>query len=87
MHWWKFCALLEPLMSGADFSDRVKFWMTDTRGRSREQAAYYWRMKQVFAIRSSSGIEQKLTLVQRDAGLKEYVRQRLGEAGKRPPET
>lgn len=56
LHWWKFNALLQKLVSGVGFSDIVRFRaMKIPKGMSREEADYYRKMKKAYALSGEDG--------------------------------
>lgn len=60
LHWWKFIALLEPLVSGITFSEIVKCRAIKiTRDMSKEEVKYYRRMKKIYAIDYQGDIASK----------------------------
>lgn len=77
LHWWAFRSLLEGLPEKSEFKQRVYYRTCDTKGMTKKEK------ERIAKIRASIAIETKcgggLTLEERNAKMKAYVRKRSKE--------
>lgn len=81
LHWWKFSALFQSLGEEHKISRIMYYRSADLKGKSKQERLFLKKMKKIYGLKNESGTLQKLTLAQRDAAMKEYVRKRFEEAG------
>lgn len=77
LHWWKFRRLMFGLPPDTPFMQRVHYRTADTSGMSQKERRRYAKLREAFALRDSRGAP--MTLEQRNAWMKDYVRRRFEE--------
>ena len=80
LHWWKFSALFQSLNEEQKICQIMYYRDADLKGKSKSEKKFLKTMKEKYALRSNAQPHQKLTLAQRDADLKAYVKKRFAEA-------
>lgn len=80
LHWWKFSALFQSLNEEQKICQIMYYRDADLKGKSKSEKKFLKTMKEKYALRSNAQPYQKLTLAQRDADLKAYVKKRFAEA-------
>lgn len=77
LHWWEFRALLVDLPDETPFMRRVYYRTGKTDGMSPKQKKAFNECRKRYALPERGTIDHKLTLVERDAKMKEYVAKRM----------
>lgn len=76
MHWWKFRRLMFGLPPECRFMQIVHYRTVDLKDIPKSQRKHYEKCKKQFAIQGDSA-GQKLTLVERNQKMKDYVERRF----------
>ena len=78
LHWWEFRALFESLGDDTRLA-RVMYWRTaDTSGMGKMEKKHVLEMRKKYALKDpGSSIGACLSLAERNARMKDYVKQRL----------
>lgn len=77
LHWWSFRRLMFALPPDTPFMQRVHYRTADISGLSQKERQRYAKLRERFALREAVGV--RMTLAQRDAWMKEYVKRRFEE--------
>ena len=75
LHWWAFRSLLEGLPEKSEFKQRIYYRNCDTKGMSKKEKERIAKYKKFIEIKTSNK-ENKLTLEERNAQFKNYVKKR-----------
>lgn len=59
LHWWLFMAMLQNLKEDVPFSKIMTYRVIDTKGMSKEQAAFYRKMKRLYRLEEKKTDEQE----------------------------
>lgn len=79
LHWWKFSALFRSLGDDQKISQIMYYRDVDLKGKSKGEKKFLKAMKEKYALKEYAQPHQKLTLAQRDAAMKAYVKKRFEE--------
>lgn len=79
LHWWKFSALFSSLGEEQKISRIMYYRDADLKGKSKQEKKFLKEMKEKYALKEYVQPHQKLTLAQRDAAMKAYVKKRFEE--------
>lgn len=77
LHWWVFRKLMFGLPDECEFSKRIYYRTCDLKGLSKKERERIVKIRKQIAIENTSG---KMTLEERNAQMREYVKRRYKEA-------
>lgn len=78
MHWWEFKALLDGVGKDTELMRVIGYRAADTSGLSKQQKAFYAKMKKLYAIGKQS--KNRSSLTQRNEAMKQYINRRIKQA-------
>ena len=79
MHWWAFRELMLGLPEDTPFKQRVYYRIGSTEGMSRKQKKQFEDRRKKYALPERGRVDHRLTLLERDQAMKQYVAQRFIE--------
>lgn len=79
LHWWEFRALMVDLPDETPFMRRVYYRTGKTDGMSPKQKKAFKECRKRYALPERGSIDHRLTLVERDTEMKQYVAKRFKE--------
>ena len=83
LHWWEFRALLVDLPDETPFMKRVYYRTGKTTGMTPKQKKEFNECRKRFALPERGAIDRRLTLIERDEKMKEYVARRMKQANEK----
>ncbi len=86
MHWWAFRSLLLGLPEDTPFMQRVYYRVGSTKGMSKKQKKDFEERRKRYQLPERGAIDHKLSLMERDAAIRQYVADRFAEAHKKTAE-
>lgn len=76
MHWWKFCSMFESLNEETQMSKIMYYRQVSTIGMPKEKRMYITEMKNKYRLNDLTSTENKVSLAQRNADWREYIKNR-----------
>lgn len=83
LHWWDFRALLIDLPEETPFMKRVYYRTAKTDGMSKKQKKAFAKLRKRYELPERGTIDQRLSLMERDEKMKQYVAKRFKEANEK----
>jgi len=80
LHWWAFRELMLGLPEDTPFRQRVYYRVGSTEGMSRKQKKQFEARREKYALPERGRVDHRLTLLERDAAMRQYAAERFREA-------
>lgn len=83
LHWWEFRSLLVGLPDETPFMKRVYYRTGKTFGMNKHQKKAFEECRKRYALPERGAIDHRLTLIERNTEIKQYVERRFRESNKK----
>ncbi len=80
LHWWAFRELMLGMPEDTPFKRRVYYRVGSTEGMSRKQKKQFEARRKKYALPERGRVDHRLSLMERDQAMRDYVTQRFQEA-------